>query len=201
MSARAVYIDVDDVLSATTEGLVRLLEVRHGKRLTIEDVTDFDLRKSFGLSEKEHDALLDAAHGEDFIEGLDVVAGSPEVVSHWRDEGYAVRVVTGRPPDAMAATRRWLERVRIRHDELWSVDKYDRHNGAPGSVRLEALAAETFALAIEDSLPMARFLVEHTGAHVALMDRPWNRHPVAAVHPRITRVHTWVEIQRLFHLP
>ena len=131
------------------------------------------------------------------VKGLEVVAGSPEVVSHWRDAGYAVQVVTGRPPSTIESTRRWLGRFSIHHDALLSVDKYNRHNNAPGSISLKQLASARFALAIEDSAPMAHFLVEHTGARVALMDRPWNRHPAAASHPRITRVYTWPQIHRL----
>ena len=96
-----------------------------------------------------------------------------------------------------AGYRRWLGRFSIHHAALLSVDKYNRHNNAPGSISLKQLASARFALAIEDSAPMAHFLVEHTGARVALMDRPWNRQPAAASHPRITRVHTWPQIHRL----
>ena len=207
MTGRAplpIYLDLDDVLAETTRGLVALLHARHGRRVPFEALHSFDLRVSFGLSDREHDAFLDAAHQAPFLDGLSALPGAAPVLEHWNARGHALHVVTGRPPHALEVSRRWLRGQGLRHDVLASVDKYGRHDGAAGSRPLEEFARERYALAVEDSLEMARFLALRTGTRVALMDRPWNRHdrwlPPAA-RARITRVYGWDEIFSRFPEP
>jgi uncharacterized HAD superfamily protein len=193
-------VDVDDVLACTTEGLVQLVRTRHGRDVQLEDVHDFDLRVSFDLSEAEHDAFLDAAHTSDFLEQLAEFPGCRRVVGHWSESGYAIHVVTGRPPSALEATQRWLATQQIPHDVVTCVDKYGRHGEAPGSQSLSSLASSSYALVVEDSADMARFFAEETGASVALMDRPWNR-SAGPLPKRITRVRSWDDILRRFPRP
>ena len=84
------------------------------------------------------------------------------------------------------------------HATLASVDKYGRQAHLSDAVPLHRLAESRYRVAVEDSLSMARFLVEETGTAVLLLDRPWNR-DVSTLDPEVqrlvTRVRTWREIQ------
>ncbi len=44
---RAICVDVDDVLAQTVQTLLGLLEERFGRRLSLDQVTSFDLGVSF----------------------------------------------------------------------------------------------------------------------------------------------------------
>ena len=106
-------------------------------------------------------------------------------------------MVTGRPPSTLEATARWLTLARIPHTTLLSVDKYGRQREVPDAVAPESLRGSCFSFAIEDSLAMARFLVEEAGTPVLLFDRPWNQN-LEALDPRtrarIHRVDSWRQI-------
>ena len=80
-----------------------------------------------------------------------------------------------------------------------TVDKYGRYAGETADATLEQLRELPFALAVEDSLEMARFLAEHGTRRVLLMDRPWNRVALPsdlAAGQRIVRVSDWFEVAR-----
>ena len=197
----AIYVDIDDVLARTIEGLVRLLYERTGRRVPVGDIRHFDLRKPFGLSEHEHESFMEAAHEPAVLGALAPYPGCGPVLRGWSEAGYAVEIVTGRPPAALDVSRRWLERLELPHDSLESVDKYGRH---PEATPLDDLGARRFALAVEDSLTMAEFLVARTGTPVVLVDQPWNR-DFSEVSPeiaaQITRVSSWTEIAARFAAP
>ncbi len=197
---RAICVDVDDVLAQTVQTLLGLLEERFGRRLSLDQVTTFDLGVSFSLRGAELDAFMAAAHEPDVIERYAPVEGAAEVLRHWMEAGYRVDLVTGRPPSARDSTLRWLERVRIPYHSVECVDKYGRHPDA--ELDLEHLCRRDYALVVEDSLEVAARLARR--ATVALLDRPWNRDTAALSEPsrsRIRRVASWDEIRSLFPHP
>lgn len=195
-----IYVDVDDVLADTTEALVGLVHQLFDRRVTYDDCQSFDLGESFGLSEEERDRLLDAAHSDHVIEAMSVVPGAARTLEDWRSQSLAVHVVTGRPPQTLDATRRWLEREGLHHASLESVDKYGRQGGIDDAVPLADLSDRRYRVAVEDSLSMATFLAEVTRTPVLLMDRPWNRRlddVPRRVRALLRRVYSWEEIRSL----
>lgn len=178
MSARRIYVDIDDVLSQTIESLVDLLEEMHARRVEVEEVRHFHLERSFGLDEVEIRAFMDRAHTDEVIESIAPIPGAAETLSGWVELGDEVTLVTGRPPTTNAASRRWLDRHGIPHAELHHLDKWNRpswnESGLP-ALRFEEIPGFGFDVAVEDSLDTAVRLVEEFGIRVALMDRPWNR--------------------------
>ncbi len=200
MKDEAIYVDVDDVLADTTATLVGLVRELFAKRVTYEDCRSFDLGESFGLSEDERDRLLDAAHEDRVIEAMGAVPGAAETLAGWEARGHVVEIVTGRPPLTLAATGRWLERMRMPHATLESVDKYGRQVGLADATPLARFADRRYRVAIEDSLSMAAFLAGETGTPVLLLDRPWNRDErslAPRARGRIRRVTSWVEIEAI----
>lgn len=204
---RAIYVDLDDVLSLTIERLLSLLEARHGRRVPVDEIRDFDLAGPFGLRPEELDALMRQAHEPEQLAALPPAPGAAETLGHWAARGYRVTVMTGRPPSAAACSRAWLERHAIPHAGLACVDKYARadwHESPEPALDLDALAGFGFTLAVEDSLEIAALLAGRWGVPVALMDRPWNR-DLSELAPetrrRLVRCHGWSDIAERFPAP
>ena len=178
MSERRIYVDIDDVLSATIERLVELLEHLHDRRVDPGAVEHFDLSRSFGLEPHELEAFMERVHDDDVILSIAPMPGAIEVLSRWDAAGQRVALVTGRPPSTNAASRRWLENHEISHETLHHLDKWSRPSwnlaGLP-AIRFEDIPEFEFAFAVEDSLDTAVRLIEEFEIPVALMDRPWNR--------------------------
>ena len=204
MSGRCIYVDIDDVLSATVERLIDLLEHLHDRGLEVHEVEHFDLEKSFGLDADEIAHFMDRAHEDHVIESIAPAAGSAEVLRGWSDGGHHVSLVTGRPPQTRAASLRWLEAHRIHHDALHHLDKWGRPSwnrlGLP-ALRFDQIPSLGFDFAVEDSLDTARRLVEEFGIPVALMDRPWNRAVEglkAETRDALVRCCSWGEVAEAF---
>ncbi len=196
--ALPIYVDVDDVLADTTAALIEIARDLFARDVVYENCHSFDLGESFGLSPAERDRLLDAAHEDAVIESMHTIEGAAKTLAAWAGRGHDVQIVTGRPPSTMAATRRWLDRRQMPHRSLASIDKYGRQSHLADATPLDRLSAQRFEVAIEDSLMMARFLVEETETFVLLLDRPWNR-DVSSLPPRVLarvrRVSSWSEIE------
>lgn len=178
VSARRIYVDIDDVLARTIERLIDLLEITHDRRVDVEDVLHFDLGRSFGLREDEIRALMARANSDEVMESIRPVEGAVAALGSWAREGHSVNLVTGRPPTTNAASRRWLARHDIAHDSLHHLDKWGRPTwneaGLP-VLQFGELAEMQFDFAVEDNLDTAVRLIEEYDIPVALMDRPWNR--------------------------
>lgn len=178
MIGRRIYVDIDDVLSATIESLIDLLAATHDRRVEVEEVRHFNLELSFGLAEHEIRAFMDHAHRDDVIESIAPTSGAAEILEEWGGAGHEIRLVTGRPPSTNAASRRWLEQHGIAYRSLHHLDKWKRPgwnaSGLP-ALRFEQIPEIGFDLAVEDSLETAVQLIEDFGIPVVLMDRPWNR--------------------------
>jgi uncharacterized HAD superfamily protein len=199
-----IYVDIDDVLACTIEGLVALLEETHGRSVDVEDVLYFDLEKSFGLSDSEIGPFMDRAHRDDQLEAIVPTPGAALVLSRWASLGRDVHLVTGRPPTTNASSKRWLSHHGIEHEELHHLDKWSRPSWNETGLqvlRFEDLHEYQFAFAVEDSLETAIRLVEDYDIEVALMDRPWNRDlesVTPATRSRLVRCDGWGAVSTFF---
>jgi len=173
-----IYVDIDDVLARTIESLIDLLDETHGRRVEVDEVRHFDLEKSFALSDEEILAFMARAHEDEVLERIEPVGDGVRTVKDWHGDGHEVHLVTGRPPAANAASRRWLARHDVAHTALHHLDKWSRptwnDEGLP-ALCFEELETMGFDFAVEDSLDTAVRLVEEFELPVLLMDRPWNR--------------------------
>lgn len=204
---RAIYVDLDDVLSETIEPLICLVEERFGRRVALETLREFDLGRAFGLVGSQLDELMRLAHEPECLAGFAPKPGAADTLGHWRASGYDVSIMTGRPPSTARSSREWLHRHDMAHTRLACVDKYGRDDFADASeplVELEALVEFGFVLAVEDSAEMAMHLALHCEITVALIDRPWNRElgplPRDAAQ-RIVRCGDWSEVAEHFATP
>lgn len=204
MSARNIYVDIDDVLSQTIESLIDLLERLHDRRVDLAEVLHFDLEKSFALDRIEIARFMDHAHSDEELQAIRPTEGAARVLDHWSRAGNQIRLVTGRPPMTYHASRRWLETHGLRHDSLHHLDKWNRpdwNREALPALRFEELGSFEFDFAVEDSLETAVRLVEEFEIPVALMDRPWNREVASlsrTTRDGLIRCHGWSDVQKTF---
>jgi len=194
-----VYVDLDDVICETALRLAELAETQFGRRIPFEEIREFDLASSFGLSAREHAALMEAAHAPEVLLSFREVPGAVETIRRWAAKGRRICVVTGRPPDTADISRAWLERHGVPVAELIFVDKYGRHDGAAAGCRsltLEQLAGQRFDAAVEDEPRTADFLARRLGAPVAVLRRPWNACARFSADAReaIVRCRDWADI-------
>lgn len=206
-----IYVDLDDVLCETIGALTRLLAEEWGRRVEVDEVRHFDLGRSFGLDPDQLASFLRRAHEDTVIESLAPLRGAAETLAHWREQGYAISVLTGRPIHTRASSRRWLALHGIAHAHFDCVDKYGRGAGAAPApspdeppLPFERVSDFGFHFAVEDSLAVATRLVRDCGLTVALYDRPWNRDlsgVAPAVRARLVRVRDWDEIRARFDRP
>jgi uncharacterized HAD superfamily protein len=173
---KTVYVDLDDVLCHAARHFLLIVERDFGKKIAYDQLTHFDVGRSCGLTNAERNELYRIVHRADELMSMKPIGEAVEVLAEWSDMGYEIAIVTGRPPDSAEVSLAWLAKHRVPHHSFTVVDKYSRFapDGA-GAISLAELAARRFCWAVEDSLPMARYLREQMRLAVALLDRPWNR--------------------------
>lgn len=196
-SPARLYVDLDDVICQTIELLLSLLDAEFGRKVSVEQVTCFDLGVSFGLSTEDLQRFLDRAHDPEILLQYELCRGAVEGLAALRSMGHEVWIVTGRPTSAAAGTERWLHRAGVPHDRLLFVNKYAGRAYEPGDgVRgtpVSELGDLGFGLAVEDSAEMAARLRDELEVPVLLIDRPWNR-TVPEVPGRVERCAGWDEV-------
>lgn len=200
-----IYIDLDDVLCETALEFLSLLESRHGRKLTFDQLTSFDLGVSFGLSHIELAEFMAAAHEPQVLKLLKPVDGAIDAIKLWYEKGYEIHIVTGRPPSTLKASQQWLVMHNIPHTSLTFVDKYSRYDlneTTPLPVPLGELQSFGFCFAVEDSPSFVNYLVKTLGIPVALFDRPWNRNyvPEGAIAQKVLRCRGWRDVMYIFSL-
>ncbi len=190
---KRIYVDLDDVISRTTDTYSAIIEQEFGRKVRFEDLTCFDLKVSFELTDREYRHFFERIHQPDMLMNFEPVPGAKEMLARWNDAGHRVDIVTGRPPSAREASLAWLDRQKIAYTEFIMVDKYNRSGeNHPGVISKTQLMACQYDMAVEDSMDTALFLAEYMDVKVLLYDRPWNALP--AKHSNIIRVGSWQDI-------
>jgi uncharacterized HAD superfamily protein len=195
MLKKRIYIDMDDVVSRTTDTYGAIIEQEFGKRVLFEEILTFDLRVSFGLTENEFHYFFDLIHQPDLLLGFEPVEGAVESLVNWSAQGHCIEIVTGRPTSALEVSLAWLKKHGVPFDSFTMVDKYNRPGNDPSiAISKEELSLRTYDLAVEDSREMALFLANTMGVGVALYDRPWNAEPLD--HEKVVRCASWKQIEK-----
>lgn len=195
MKSKTIYVDLDDVLCETARHFLVIVERQFNKRIGYEELTDFDVGSSCGLTATETDELYRIVHRPDELMRMAPIAAAIAALRQWQYDGYDIAIVTGRPPDSLAPSLAWLARHCVPYDSFTMVDKYGRfstHNTL--AIGLEELARREYCWAVEDSLPMAQFLATQMNLPVALIDCPWNRSE--SDHANVGRYGDWPTLAR-----
>ena len=190
---QTIYVDVDDVMSRTTETYPDVVAHEFGKTVSFEDLTGFDLKFCFQLTDNEFEYFFDLVHQPDFLLGFKPVEGAVETLKAWADMGHVIDIVTGRPTSAQEATLAWLARHDVPFRGFIMVDKYNRPgNDMSLTISKKELAMMDYDLAVEDSPDMAMFLARDMDVPTALIHQPWNRE--CSIHDNLVRCTSWDEV-------
>jgi uncharacterized HAD superfamily protein len=193
LSNKTIYIDLDDVLCQTARRFLVIVEREFGKKVTYEQLTNFDVGTACGLRSEERELLYRIVHQPDELMQMAPIVEAIAAVTQWADADYEIAIVTGRPPASFDASRAWLARHGVPHHSFTMVDKYARFETAnTPAIGLQELAGRKYSWAVEDSLPMAQYLASQMAVPVALVDCPWNRS--AQEHANISRHTDWATI-------
>ena len=176
MVSKTIYVDLDDVLCQAARRFLLIVEREFGKRVAYEELTNFDVGQSCGLTPAEAGELYRIVHRPEELLAMEPVREAVAALGDWQRQGFEIAIVTGRPHDSLDISIAWLAKHKISHSSFTVVDKYGRFpTESSRALRLEDLIRQKFCWAVEDSLPMARFLAGRMKLPVALIDRPWNR--------------------------
>jgi len=194
---KTIYVDMDDVLCETARRFLVVIEREFGKQIAYDALTDFDFERSCNLTPGERAKLYEIVHLDDEILSIEPIPEAIDVLNGWVGAGYEIAIVTGRPPDTFAVSMEWLARFKVPYHSFTVVDKYGRFQTENTvGLSLTELAAQQFCWAVEDSLPMAKFLATEMKLPVALLNRPWNQ---ADTEPaQVSRYYHWREIGQAF---
>ena len=192
-----IYVDFDDVLCETAQGLSVLAQEMFGRVVPFEQVHAFDLQVVFDLNREQYLALMDRAHAPDFLLALPVMPGSVACLQAWLHKGHEVVVVTGRPSSTHRVSRDWLHHQGVAALPVIYVDKYNRKHhvpaDAPPFLPVAELLRQHFDVAIDDSPVALDALQTRPAGRTIVFDRPWNR-SYDCSGPRITRCCGWQEV-------
>ena len=194
-----IYVDFDDCLTETAKHFCILVENMFGKKVPYEDVTNFNLQKSFSLEEDEYDRMMIEGHKPDVLLAYEETPGAIETINEWIDEGHDVSIITGRPSSAYDASREWLDRHGLQRAKLYCLNKYGRDSFIKNSefnLELEDYYKMHFDIAVEDSPVAFKFFEHLPDLKVMVIDRPWNQEcefPTA----NYTRCYDWETIRDL----
>ncbi len=193
-----IYCDMDDILCETAATLCRLVERRFGVHVRYEDIRDFDLQKSFGLTDGQMRQFMDAAHVRDMLLSYPQTAGAAAGLKALAAAGHEVEIVTGRPASSHKATEEWLAAAGLGAFPVTYVNKYGRlfseDGDAPEMVTMDELARRDYGIAIDDSPVVLPTLASWTKSRILVFDRPWNAGFGLAANMR--RVFGWADIMR-----
>jgi len=185
-----IYVDLDDVLCQTARHFLVIVERGFGKRVSYEQLTNFDIGTSCGLHAGEREHLYRVVHEPDELMKMAPVEAAIATLRQWVEAGFEIAIVTGRPPESYEPSLAWLARYRVPYRSFTMVDKYSRFaTENTVAIGLDELAARQYCWAVEDSLPMAQYLSDKMAIPVALIDCPWNR--ASTDQPSVGRFTDW----------
>ncbi len=188
-----IYVDLDDVLCETARRFLVVIEREFGKRVTYEQLTNFDIGTACGLRPQERDSLYRIVHEPDELMQMAPIEAAIDALKLWAKAGYAIAIVTGRPPASYEPSLAWLAQHQVPYESFTMVNKYGRfETDNTVAINLDELASRDYCWAVEDSLPMAQYLASAMKVPVALIDCPWNRS--ADNHANVGRFSDWSTI-------
>lgn len=193
-----IYVDMDDVLCETAKALCEIAASEFSRAVEYENVREFDLQKTFSLSDGEMRRFRELSHMPEVLASFAQTAGAVDGVRALIAEGHHVDIVTGRPASSHVGTKAWLDAAGLSDVPVTYMDKYNRaaefglSEDDPKVFTREEVARRGYDFAIDDSPTALEMLAEWRNTKVLIYDRPWNAS--FAPKPNMRRVFGWDEI-------
>ena len=173
-----IYVDFDDCLCETARYIAGMAAEMFGKNVPYEQISFFDLQKSFSITRDQYERMMIEAHTREKLLAFEETQGASETLNEWIDSGFNVYVITGRPYSAFDASREWLDRHGLERVKLYCLNKYGRDSFIKKSdfnLELDEFYKMHFDLAVEDSTLAFKYFDHLPDLKVCVYERPWNR--------------------------
>ncbi len=194
-----IYVDFDDCISETARYFTALVAEMFGRNVPYEEITCFDLDKSFSLTKEQFEEMMIKAHKPEALLSYEETPGARQTINSWIDEGHEVYIITGRPSGAYEASRKWLDGHGMERVKLFCLNKYGHdsfYRNREYGLELEDYYKMHFDYAIEDSPKAFRFFEHLPELKVLVIDRPWNQ-DCEFPGDNYTRVFDWKAIKEI----
>lgn len=163
MKQLTILLDLDDVLNNQNEIWVDVLDQRYGRKVSVEDITDWDMRLAFpGLNDGE---LYGPVHSGELISSMTATMDAVLYTKMWHDNGHKLYVVTSTSAENAEAKIQWL----FRHYTWFDRDRFImcRHkNMVFGDILIDDAIHNLKAMKWDGANP---------NCMCVCMDKPWNR--------------------------
>jgi len=195
---RKIYVDFDDCLCETARAFSKLGAEMFGRNVPYEEITFFELDKSFRLNEEQFEQFMLRGHQPEVLLSFEETPGASAVLNEWISRGYEVSVITGRPFSAYGPSREWLDLHGLQDAALYCLNKYGRDSFIKNSdfnLEPEDFYRMKFDFAVEDSPKAFKYFHHLPDLRVFVVDRPWNR---SCEFPNgyYTRCYDWESIRK-----
>ena len=180
---KRIAFDIDGCLADLISPMLQILEIEHKKIVKYEDITDFNLEKSFQLDSKQIHQIIDEAIQN--YENLFPYPGVVEFLVEYQKEHKNILIITQRKIENDYFTRRWFEK-------FFPLIDMERIQIAYSYNKMIPLKFYRIDQMVEDRAEVAISLANQ-GIKVFLMDRPWNQFDDS--NENITRVKNWEDIK------
>ncbi|MBO4903045.1 MAG: 2-dehydropantoate 2-reductase [Lachnospiraceae bacterium] len=194
-----IYVDFDDCLCETARFFSHLVKELFDMDVPYEGITDFNLQKSYSLSDEDYEHMMITAHKPESLLTFEETPLACETLNEWIDAGHNVSVITGRPFVAYEASRLWLDRHGLDRAKLYCLNKYGRDSfikNSEFSLEVEDYLKMHFDLAVEDSPTAFKFFSHLPELKVMVIDRPWNK-DCTFPNENYMRCYDWETIRRM----
>jgi uncharacterized protein len=159
-----IAIDIDSTLHHHWDLLSAAARRRFGVELPYGEQVTYGSTRLRGC---QMDLCVKETQTDEAILAATPYPGAVEAVRAWHDAGHFVLVATYRPGGCTAATRTWLERIDLAHDELRCTED-----------KLATCREHGIELVIDDAPDVLRAAVD-AGLAAATIAHPWNEDVVA----------------------
>jgi uncharacterized protein len=175
-----IAIDIDSTLHHHWPLVAAAAWRRFGVDLPYEEqVPDAAVR----LSDDQLRACIDDTHTDAAIAGAVPYPHAVETVNGWYDAGHWIEISSHRAERSVAATRRWLHAIGLRHHSLYCGGDKVAHSVAVG---IDVLV---------DDMPDTLLGAVEAGMVAAALRHPWNER--AGDVPGVVMAGDWPELGRL----
>jgi uncharacterized HAD superfamily protein len=174
-----IAIDIDSTLHHHWPLVAAAAKRRFGVELPYEQQFPWASRL---LDDEQLRVCIEDTHSDEAIAGARPYARAVESVNRWYDAGHHIHITSHRSQRSVAATRRWLDDIGLRHHELYC--------GFDKVARCREIGID---LLIDDSSDTLLRALD-AGILAATLRHPWNED--LRDTPHVIRAADWRELAR-----
>jgi hypothetical protein len=174
-----IAIDIDSTLHHHWPLVAEAARRRFGVELPYEQQFPWAERR---LDDQQLRACIEDTHADEAIDGARPYPHAVETVNAWFDAGHFIHISSHRAERSLTATVTWLERIGLRHHDLYC--------GEDKIARCRHIGIE---LLVDDSPPVLLRALD-AGIVAAALRHPWNRDVCDS--PRVLCAADWEELER-----